>query len=72
MYRTKEGILKITREKSKETHTGRRIRQILDFSTDTLKPRRVWTDAPHTPKDHRCQHRLLDLSKLPVTTDGEK
>ena len=41
MYRTKEGILKITREKSKETHTGRRIRQILDFSTDTLKARRI-------------------------------
>jgi hypothetical protein len=51
-------ILKSARENVKH-HEGKPIRIIPDFSTETLKTKRSWTDASQMLTDHRCQPRLL-------------
>lgn len=48
------------------------IRITHDFSTETLKARRAWTDiVKPLKKTHRCQPRLLYPTKLSITIDGE-
>jgi hypothetical protein len=47
------------------------MRIIPDFSTETIKSRRAWTDVLQNLRDHRCQPRLMYLEKLPITIDGE-
>jgi hypothetical protein len=42
-----------------------------NFSTETLKVKRAWTDVLETLRDHRCQPRLLCPAKLSITMDGE-
>jgi hypothetical protein len=42
MYRKKERILKVAREKGQVTYKGRPTRSTPDFSTQTLKVRRSW------------------------------
>jgi hypothetical protein len=44
-------MLKAVRCKSQGTYEGRSIRTIPDFSTDTLKARRSWTDVTQTLKN---------------------
>jgi hypothetical protein len=46
-------ILKAAREKGQIIYKGRPIRIISDFSTETLKARRVWTDIFQFLKKHR-------------------
>jgi hypothetical protein len=41
----KQRILKSAKEKDQITHKGRPIRIISDFSMQTLKARRAWTDV---------------------------
>jgi hypothetical protein len=40
-------------------YKGRLIRITLDFSTETLKARRVWAEVMQTLRENKCQHRLL-------------
>ena len=67
----KEKILKAAREKGQVTYNGKPIRITPDFSTETMKARRAWTDIMQTLREHRCQPRLLYPAKLSVLIDGE-
>jgi hypothetical protein len=67
----KERILKAVREKGQVTYKGRPIRITPDFSPETMKARRSWTDVTQTLREHKCQPRLLYPAKLSITTDGE-
>jgi hypothetical protein len=44
----KDRILKTVREKCQETYEGRPIRITPDFSPETMKARRSWTDVIQT------------------------
>jgi hypothetical protein len=48
----KERILKVVRGNGQVTYKGRPIRIIPDFSTETLKARRSWTNAIR-PQENR-------------------
>ena len=67
----KERILKAVREKGQVTYKGRPIRITPDFSPETMKARRAWTDVIQTLREHKCQPRLLYPAKLSITLDGE-
>ena len=64
-------ILKAVRKKDQVTYKGRPIRITPDFSPETLKARRSWTDVIQTLREHKCQPRLLYPAKLSITVDGE-
>jgi hypothetical protein len=51
----KDRILKAVRGKDKVTYKGRPIKIILDFSPETMKARRSWTDVIQTLREHKCQ-----------------
>jgi len=55
----KERILKAEREKGQVTYKGRPTRITPDFSLETMKARRSWTDVIETLREHKCQPRLL-------------
>jgi hypothetical protein len=68
----KERILKAVREKGQVTYKGRPIRITPDFSPETMKARRSWTDVIQTLREHKCHPRLLLYpANLSVTIDGE-
>ena len=62
----KERILKAVRKKCQVTYKGRPIR-ITEFSPETIKAWRSWTDVIQTLIEHKCQPRLLyqQNSQLP-------
>jgi hypothetical protein len=57
----KDRILKAVREKEKVqvTYKGKPIRIIPDFSPETMKARRAWTDVIQMLRKHKFQPRLL-------------
>jgi hypothetical protein len=67
----KDRILKVVREKGQVTYKGRPIRITPDFSPETMKARRAWTDVIQTLREHKCQPSLLNPAKLSITIDGE-
>ena len=67
----KDRILKAVREKGQVTYKGRSIRITPDFSPETMKARRFWTDVIQTLREHKCLHRLLYPTKLSITIDVE-
>jgi hypothetical protein len=67
----KDTILKAIRRKSQITYKGRPIRITPDFSPETMKARRSWTDVIQTLREHKCQPRLLYPAKLSITIQGE-
>jgi hypothetical protein len=67
----KDRILKTVREKGQVTYKGRSIRIAPDFSSETMKARRSWTDVIQILREHRCQPRLLYPARLSITIDGE-
>jgi hypothetical protein len=67
----KERILKAVREKGKVAYKGRLIRITPDFSPETMKAKRSWTDDIQTLREHKCKPRLLYPAKLSITIDGE-
>ena len=67
----KDRILKAVREKGQVTYKGRPIRITPDFSPETIKARRSWTDVTQTLKEHKCQPKLLQPAKLSLTIDRE-
>jgi hypothetical protein len=52
-------ILGAVREKSQVTYKGTPIRMNPDFSPETMKVRRSWTDVIQTVREHKCHPRLL-------------
>jgi hypothetical protein len=68
----KERIFKAAREKWQVTYESRPIRNRGNFSTETLKPRKAWTNKYLlTSKNHRWHPLLLYPAKLSVTIEGE-
>jgi len=67
----KERILKAVREKGQVTYKGRHIRITPDFSPETMKARRSWTDVIKALREHKCQPRLIYAAKLSIAIDGE-
>jgi hypothetical protein len=67
----KDRILKAIRKKGQVTYKGRPIRITQDFSPETMKTRRAWTDIIQTLREHKFQPRLLYPAKLSITIDGE-
>jgi hypothetical protein len=65
-------ILKAAREKGQVSNKGRPIRITPEFSLETMKARRSWTDLILTIREHKCQPRLLYPPNLSITIDGEK
>jgi hypothetical protein len=55
----KDRILKAVMEKGQVTYKSRPIRITPDFSPETMKSRRTWTDVIQTLREHKCQARLL-------------
>jgi hypothetical protein len=55
----KDRILKAVREKGQTTFKGKPIRNIPDFSPETMKARRAWTDVIQTLREHLCHPKLL-------------
>jgi hypothetical protein len=55
----------------KEHNKGRPIKITPNFSTETMKARKFWTDAIQTLREQKCQPRLLYPAKLSITIDGE-
>jgi hypothetical protein len=67
----KDRILKALREKGQVTYKGSPIRITPDFSPETMKARRSWTDVIQTLREHKCQPKLLYPTKLSITIDGK-
>jgi hypothetical protein len=63
--------LKALREKCQVIYKGRPIRITPDFSPQTMKARRSWTDLIQSLRENKCQHRLLYPAKLSNNIDGE-
>lgn len=67
----KDRILEAVREKGQVTYKGRPIRTTPDFSPETMKARRSWTDVIQTLREHKYQPMLLYPAELSITIDGE-
>jgi hypothetical protein len=67
----KDTILKAVKKKGQVTYKGRPIRVTPDFSPETMKARRSWTDVIQTLREQKCQPRLLYPAKLLITIDAE-
>jgi hypothetical protein len=67
----KDRVLKSVREKVQVTYKGMPIRITPDFSPESMKARRSWTDVIQTLREHKCQPMLLYLAKLSINIDGE-
>jgi hypothetical protein len=50
---SKERILKAAREKGQVTYKGRSIRIRPDFSTETMKAKRAWSEVLQTLREHK-------------------
>jgi hypothetical protein len=64
-------ILKAIRENGQVTYKGRLVRITPNFSPETMKARRSWTEVIQTLREHKCQPRLLYPAKLSIIIDGE-
>ena len=51
----KDRILKAVREKGQVTYKGKPIRITPDFSPETMKARRAWTDVIQKLREHKFQ-----------------
>jgi len=69
MHKTKN--VKSSKGKHQVTYKGKPIRLTPDFSTETMKARRSWTDVIQALREHECQPRLLYSAKLSINIDGE-
>jgi hypothetical protein len=67
----KDRISKAVSEKGQVKYKGKTIRITPDFSPETTKARRSWTDVIQTLREHKCQPRVLYPAKLSITIDGE-
>ena len=63
--------MKAARKRGQVTYKGRPIGITPDFSPETMKARRSWTDVMQTLREHKCQPRLLYPTELSITIDGE-
>jgi hypothetical protein len=63
--------LKAVREKNKITFKGKSIKIIANFSTETLKAKRIWSEVCSALKENNFNPRILCLAKLSFKTEDE-
>jgi hypothetical protein len=66
----RERILKTIREKKQIMHKGKPIKITADFSTDTLKARRTWSETFRALNENNFSPRTLYPAKLSFKIDG--
>jgi hypothetical protein len=66
----RERLLKAVREKKQITYKGKPIKIIADFSTETLKARRAWSEIFRALNENNFNPRILYAEKLPLKIDG--
>jgi hypothetical protein len=66
-----ERILKAVREKKQITYKGKPIKTTADFSTETLKARRVWGEVFWELNENNFNPSILYPAKLSLKIDGE-
>jgi hypothetical protein len=66
----RERILKTVREKQQITCKGKSIKITADFSTETLKARRAWSEVFWALNENNFNPRLLYPAKLSFKIDG--
>jgi hypothetical protein len=62
--------LKAVREKKQITYKGKPIKITADFSTETLKARRAWTEIFRALNENNFNPRILYPAKLSFKIDG--
>lgn len=65
-----ESVLKGLRKK-KATSKEKLIRMTADFSMETQKVKRAWSNASQVLSDYGCQPRLIYPAKLSAIIEGE-
>lgn len=68
---TKERILKAAREKGTVTYKGKTVRITPDFSPETMKARKAWTEICQALKKHNYQPRIQYPAKLSFIAEGK-
>jgi hypothetical protein len=63
--------LKAVREKKQITYKGKPIKITADFSTETLKARRAWSEVFQALNENNFNPRILYSAKVPFKIDGE-
>jgi hypothetical protein len=66
----RERIVKAVREKKQITNKGKPIKITADFSTETLKARRAWSEVFQTLTENNFNPRILYPAKLSFKIDG--
>jgi hypothetical protein len=66
---TRERILKAAREKKQITYTGKPIKITADFSIETLKSRRAWSEVFQALNESNFNPRILYPAKLSFKID---
>jgi hypothetical protein len=66
----KERILKSVREKKQITYKGKPIKITADFSTETLKARRAWSEVFRALNENNFNPKILYPAKLSFKIDG--
>jgi hypothetical protein len=62
--------LKAIREKKQITYKGKPIKITADFSMETLKARRTWSEVFQALNENNFNHRILYPEKLSFKIDG--
>jgi hypothetical protein len=62
--------LKAVRQKKQITYKGKSIKITSDFSTETLKARRAWSEVFQALNENNFNPRILYPAKLSFKTDG--
>jgi hypothetical protein len=62
--------LKAVREKNQITYKGKPIKITADFSTETLKARRAWSEVFWALNENNFSPRILYPAKLSFKLDG--
>jgi hypothetical protein len=67
---TRERILKVVRQNKQITYEGKPIKITEDFSTETLKVRRAWSEIFQTLNENHFNPRIFYPAKLSFKIDG--
>jgi hypothetical protein len=59
-------------EKKQIAYKGKPIKMIVDFSTETLKARRAWSEVFQALNENNFNSRILYQAKLTFKTDGAR
>jgi hypothetical protein len=62
--------LKAVREKNQKTYKGKPMKIAADFSTETIKARRAWSEIFQALKEKKSSPRILYPEKLSFIIEG--